>query len=127
LLDATIDTLVQESNPAVVGPSDVASVYDVVALLSASAPRAELRLYDGSVLSATLRKHEPQPADGRARAASQARKQTPDGETRRVMVEGVGALQVGELELRSTSTRRIRWDVTLESGAFSESTSRARD
>ncbi|MEI8255196.1 MAG: TIM-barrel domain-containing protein [Deltaproteobacteria bacterium] len=53
LLDPTIDTLADESNVDVVGPADVAAVYDVVGFLSARAAPAVFTLWDGTRLQAT--------------------------------------------------------------------------
>lgn len=49
LLDASIDTLSEESNPGVVGPSDVSDVLDVRAVLGEVAESVEL--VDGTILS----------------------------------------------------------------------------
>ena len=47
LLDPTIDTLADETNPDVVGPGDVADVYDVVGMISKSTGAAQFTLADG--------------------------------------------------------------------------------
>ena len=53
LLDPTIDTLAPETNPDVVGPGDVAGVYDVAGVISAGTGAAHFTLADGSTLDAT--------------------------------------------------------------------------
>jgi alpha-D-xyloside xylohydrolase len=53
LLDPTIDTLAEESNPEVVGRSDVIHVYDAVGLMSTSTGAASFTLWNGTNLGAT--------------------------------------------------------------------------
>jgi alpha-glucosidase len=54
MLDPSIDTLVDDANPTVIGPNDVADVLDVRGALDASALAANATLADGTTLSATL-------------------------------------------------------------------------
>src|SRR5207248_1702008 len=51
LLDASIDTLMVESNATVIGPTDVADVYDVVGLMTAQAKQASFTFADGTSLA----------------------------------------------------------------------------
>ncbi len=51
LLDPTIDTLAQETSDEVVGPTDVAGVYDVVAFVSTDVGHASCALHDGDTFS----------------------------------------------------------------------------
>ena len=53
LLDPTIDTVADETNPTVVGPGDVADVYDVVGLISTASGAARFALADGGTLAAS--------------------------------------------------------------------------
>lgn len=98
LLDASIDTLAEESHPDVVGPSDVADVYDVYALLSDETPSAELTLHDGAKLDVSLR---PLP-DGTARPALEKLELTATGDSENSAVR-----------VNSTSPRRIRWHIAI--------------
>jgi alpha-D-xyloside xylohydrolase len=120
LLDASIDTLAVEQNPDVIGPTDVAGTYDVVALLSPSAPGASLRLYDGTELSvAQLSAAQLSAPAAAAKAANRSEPVcagcTPlrsDG-SRRVRVSLEGDAEIGGLAFHSTVKRRIAWDVTV--------------
>ncbi len=50
LLDPSIDTLAEESHPDVVGPADVADVYDVVGFVSPEVGSGRIELADGSAM-----------------------------------------------------------------------------
>ncbi len=133
LLDDRIDTLTEESNPSVVGPTDVADVYDVVTLLSAAHPEATLQLHDGSTLTARvdlqrLRRATTGSGSGdqldssltRVESAERLRGctgcywvDTSDPGKIRVLVSDRGSAKALGLEVLSTSTRRIRWDVSI--------------
>jgi alpha-glucosidase len=116
LLDDSIDTLAVESNPDVVGPSDVADVYDATVLLSPSVPEAHFVLDDGSVLEARLLETENAlecalPAGELEHCEGCAQINARPDHVHRVRASGHGQLRVGDVELRSSSVRRIRWDV----------------
>lgn len=119
LLDAAIDTLAEEDSPDVVGPNDVADVYDVVVFLSEASPRARFSLANGEVLEARL---EGLLADPEARrAASEADlaacdgcfdRTAPDaGLTRLRFSTKAAEARAGGLVLGARTSRRIRWDV----------------
>jgi alpha-glucosidase (family GH31 glycosyl hydrolase) len=101
LLDASIDTLARESNPDVVGPDDVADVYDVRVLLSPEAPSATLTLHDGEHLEIRLR---PDAANGAVRESRSI-------ET--LELTGRGDLESSQLTIVSTSKRMLRWHVAI--------------
>ena len=52
MLDPSIDTLASESSPTVIGPTDVADVYDVAGAISSATGRATFTLADGGALEA---------------------------------------------------------------------------
>ena len=54
MLDPSIETLAQESNPSVVGPSDVADVLDVRAAIDADTASGQATLVDGTSLAVSL-------------------------------------------------------------------------
>jgi alpha-glucosidase len=119
LLDPTIDTLAEESSAAIVSPPDVADVYDVVGAL-VPASDASFTLYDGEALEARLVGSFAAPAlpvaltDGELAACGGCYRTTTlaDG-VLRVQLSATGNVSAGGLQLLSTSTRRIRWDVYL--------------
>ena len=92
LLDPSIDTLADENHPDVVGPGDVADVYDVVGLVTAAAPVARFRLADGTELRVT-------------RGAGESRVQ--------VSSEPGQTVSAGGMTLENGSTRRVRWDIAV--------------
>jgi hypothetical protein len=126
LLDPSIDTLFRETNPEVVGPDDVADVYDVVGFISPETGRAAFAFWDGRTLEATWAGCPIEFALPEARDEDdlrtcggcwlvedlgaglvRARISAPDGEVR-----------AGGLVLDSRVGRRIRWDLTLEGTAL---------
>lgn len=114
MLDASIDTLAEEDNPDVVGPTDVASRYDVVALLAPSTPSAKLVLHDGAELSASW-VGSPAPTIAAASAdcpPSSDVQRRADG-TVRVQAVARGDTAAGQLQLHSTSDRCISWDIVI--------------
>ncbi len=120
LLDASIDTLSEESSPAVVGPADVADVYDVVGYLTGTAP-ATTRVYDGTKLRAALDGPLELPPQ-RLQVASEKDIDTcldcyrieHRGALDRLRVSTTSPrLQLGGLTLTATGPRRIRWELYL--------------
>ncbi len=124
LLDPTIDTLAEEDHPEVVGPGDVADVYDVVGLLEAGGEPAVFTLWDGERLEARWDGGWSPPA-GLAAAADEAELATCVGcyradeagaGLRRVRISlaaGAGPVAAGGLTLMADSARRLRWDLHL--------------
>lgn len=106
LLDPTIDTTVPELNPAVVGPDDVADVYDVVGVVSTATSAAHFAFADGGTLAATY-------AGNLAACASCT--VTPLGaRLQRLQVEATGDVDAGGLHLSSSGvSRRLRWDLYI--------------
>jgi len=106
MLDATIDTLNNESDPDVVGPSDVADVYDVVGLVSLRSKSAQFTLYDGSRFAVTYQGNLSAPAGGTVDDLGSGLHRV------RVTVEpGTTAITAGGLQLTSDSKRRTRWEL----------------
>jgi alpha-glucosidase (family GH31 glycosyl hydrolase) len=102
MLDPTIDTLAAETSPAVIGPTDVADVYDVAGAISHATGRAIFSLaegtleadYDGSMIVCTACVTRVGPR------------------VQRVQIEATGDVTLGGLSLHATGvTRRLRWDV----------------
>ena len=123
LLDPTIDTLAEEDDPAIVGPADVADVYDVVGVLSPASGAARFELADGGSLVASVDGAFASPA-GMPEAASEAELAacTPGcwlvadlggGVTRVRLTHDGGALDAGGLHVASDTGRRARWDLYL--------------
>ncbi len=124
LLDPTIDTLAEENDPIIIGPADVATVYDVVGLLTPSAGHAAFALSDGGKLAATWSGAFQPPSS--PQAVSEAELGTcaacwlmdslpallPD-RVIRVRVSASGDVTAGGLALSAQSARRIRWDLYL--------------
>ncbi len=106
LLDPTIDTLADESNPTVIGPGDVAGVYDVVGTLSAATGRAHFDFADGGSLDATY-------AGGLAACAGCTITRL-GPRVQRLQVEASGDVAAGGLALSPHSVgRRLRWDLYI--------------
>ena len=104
MLDASIDTLAPESSPTVVGPSDVADVYDVVGAISRATGSAAFTLADRGTLAAHY--------DGSPIACAGCTVVRIGPRVQRVQVEATGDVDAGGLTLRATGvTRRLRWDV----------------
>jgi Glycosyl hydrolase family 31 C-terminal domain len=101
MLDASIDTLALDSAPAVIGPRDVADVYDVVGALSHT---ATFTLADGGVLAAQY--------DRSPIACSGCTVTRIGPRVQRVQVEATGDVAAGGLALHAAGVaRRVRWDV----------------
>jgi alpha-glucosidase len=101
MLDPTIDTLATETSTTVIGPTDVADVYDVV---GAIAKTAGFTFADASSLAATY--------DGTAIACTGCTVTRIGPRVQRVQVEATSDVAAGGLTLHSTGvTRRLRWDL----------------
>ena len=106
LLDPTIDTLADETNPDVVGPGDVADVYDVVGMISKSTGAAQLTLADGGTLAASY--------TGNLAACATCTVTQLGARLQRLQVETTAAVDAGGLHLSSTAvSRRLRWDLYI--------------
>ncbi len=121
LLDASIDTLSDESSHDIVSPPDVADVYDVVGLLAQStAAHAAFTAYDGTVLEATWFGAIAEPAlplaasdDDLATCTSCFRRTQVAPNLERIQISASGDVTAGGLTLHAQGTRRIRWDLYL--------------
>jgi alpha-glucosidase len=123
LLDPSIDTLSLESNANVVGPSDVADVYDVVGLISKTSGQAGFSFADGTTLTAKYAGGFTPPA--LPLAADEATLATCSGcylttplapslVRVRVSAPANTPIDAGGLSLSSQGvTRRLRWDLYL--------------
>jgi hypothetical protein len=106
LLDPTIDTLAAEMSPDVIGPTDVADVYDVTGVISKARGTAGFTLAGGATLTAQY--------DGSAVACGGCTVTQISARVQRVQVETTNDLTVGGLRVASTGvTRRLRWDLYL--------------
>ena len=123
LLDPTIDTLSAEDDPAIVGPADVADVYDVVGVLSPSSGEARFELADGGSLLASVDGAFAPPA-GVPEASTETelaactpgcwlREEVGSGVARVRITHGGGTLDAGGLHVASDTGRRARWDLYL--------------
>jgi sulfoquinovosidase len=122
LLDPSIDTLAPENDPSIVGPGDVADVYDVVGLVSRELGAASFTLADGGSLRAEYSSAFADPslpaATSEAELATCAgcwRRDQLAGSLWRVRISHDGsALSAGGLKLSAQSVgRKIRWDLYL--------------
>ncbi|MCC7536177.1 MAG: glycoside hydrolase family 31 protein [Deltaproteobacteria bacterium] len=120
MLDPAIDTLSEESHPDVVGPSDVADVYDVVAFVGARATRASFALWDGGELEVVSSGAFVAPtgfeeATSEEALATCARcyrvEELAPGLTRVRVSAPDGEVAAGGMSLRADVGRRVRWDV----------------
>jgi bifunctional ADP-heptose synthase (sugar kinase/adenylyltransferase) len=104
MLDPTIDTLATETSATVIGPTDVADVYDVVGAVSHATGTATFTLADGGTLTAHY--------DGTAIACTGCTVTRIGPRVQRVQVEATADVAAGGLVLQSVGvTRRLRWDV----------------
>jgi alpha-D-xyloside xylohydrolase len=119
LLDASIETLSEEHAPDIVGPSDVADVYDVVGLMTAGGA-ARFRLWDGEGFEARLSGPIAPPATFTlaSDASELARcdgcyrlERLADGLVRFRASARSPSIEAGGLALSGQSRRRIRWDI----------------
>jgi len=106
LLDPTIDTVAPETNPTVIGPGDVADVYDVVGLISTATGAARFSLADGGTLSATY--------GGNLGTCASCTVTRIGPRLQRLQVEATGNVTAGGLSLSSSGVaRRLRWDLYI--------------
>jgi len=106
LLDPTIDTVAPETNPTVIGPGDVADVYDVVGLISTATGAARFSLADGGTLSATY--------GGNLGTCASCTVTRIGPRLQRLQVEATGDVTAGGLSLSSSGVaRRLRWDLYI--------------
>jgi alpha-D-xyloside xylohydrolase len=104
MLDPTIDTLAVETSPTVVGPTDVADVYDVAGAISRATGSATFTLADGGVLAAHY--------DGSAIACTGCTITRVGPRVQRVQVTATSDVAAGGLALHSSGiARRLRWDL----------------
>ena len=104
LLDPTIDTLAAETSATVIGPTDVADVYDVAGAISRSTGKATFTLADGGTLEADY--------DGSPIACATCTVTTIGPRVQRIRVETTTDTTAGGLTLHSTNVpRRLRWDL----------------
>jgi len=104
MLDPTIDTLAPETSATVVGPTDVADVYDVAGAVSRATGRATFTLADGGTLEADY--------DGSPIACTGCTVTAISPRVQHVQVETTTEVTAGGLSLHTTNiTRRLRWDV----------------
>ncbi len=120
MLDATIDTLADEDAADVVGPADVADVYDAVGLLAPGAESAQVSVDGDAQLTATM-DGAPAAPDGLSVAASEEElascdgcyllEELPGGLVRLRVSATAADVTAGDVRLTSTSDRRVRWDL----------------
>ena len=104
MLDPTIDTLAVETNPTVIGPTDVAEVYDVVGTISKASKDATFTLAGGGTLAAHY--------DGGALACTGCTVTRIGPRVQRLQVQATADVAAGGLALHATGvTRTLRWDV----------------
>jgi sulfoquinovosidase len=123
MLDASIDTLAPESDPGIVGPGDVADVYDVVGLVSREQGSATFTLADGGVLNAEYSSAFADPPLPAATSETELascggcwRRDQLAGSLARVRISHDGnPVTAGGLKLSASAAvgRRIRWDLYL--------------
>lgn len=104
MLDPSIDTLAVEASPTVVGPTDVAAVYDVAGVISRASGAAAFTLADGGALAAHY--------DGTSITCAGCTVTRIGPRVQRVQVEATADVVAGGLTLHAASiSRRLRWDV----------------
>jgi len=122
LLDPTIDTLAEETHASVVGPTDVADVYDVVGLVTTESGGARFTTAEGGSLEVSWTGgFEAPPTLSEAADESELyscgacyRVDALDGGVTRVRIsEASGNATAGGLVLSADVGRRIRWDLYL--------------
>jgi sulfoquinovosidase len=120
LLDPSIDTLVDGTHPGVIGPADVAGVYDVIGFVGAQKGAGDFTLADGTTLHAGWSGS----FDGSALSAAADESALAGCEgcffdddlgngLHRVRVSATGNLTAGGLTLAASTARRVRWDLYL--------------
>jgi sulfoquinovosidase len=103
MLDPTIDTLATETNATVVGPTDVADVYDVTGVISATTGHSTFTFADGSTLDATY-------AGGLATCTGCTITQV-SARVQRIQVTGSDVTAGGLHVSQQGVTRTLRWDL----------------
>ena len=104
MLDPSIETLAAESSATVIGPTDVADVYDVAGALSHATGRSTFTLADGGTLEARY--------DGAPIACAGCTVTRVGPRVQRVQVETTADLAAGGLSFHTAGVaRRVRWDV----------------
>ncbi|MFI5299569.1 MAG: TIM-barrel domain-containing protein [Polyangiales bacterium] len=132
MLDASIETLMLESNPDVVGPTDVTGVLDVRGVVASGQDHARITLGDGTVLYVSWNDTTPILPSGMTPASESdlatcggcGRLDDLGGGVLRVRVTTVSATEAtvsaGGLLLRHQSAPaalRVRWDVAVVTAA----------
>jgi hypothetical protein len=120
MLDPTIDTLAAEDHPEVVGPGDVADVYDVVGLLEGPGT-AEFTLWTGSTFSARRTTAEDSPGLVAVNDASEWAtcngcfwvEDLENGLRRLHISSAESTVTVAGIQLTNDTGRRLRWDLYL--------------
>lgn len=122
MLDASIDTLANEDSSSIVGPTDVAGVYDVVGFF-ADTTGAAFTLYYGGRLGVemfgplkldTLGEASDEAAFADCSATCWRGEALHGGKVYRLTVSADGDATLGGIRLSSTVNRRIRWALYLE-------------
>lgn len=132
LLDKSIDTLAEESHPSVVGPADVAQVYDAKLMLTPRRHVAQVVLSDGAVLAARsdpgllVRALKIMQRGGERFGLTRATRpwqletcdacyalKLTDERLWHLRVTATRDVELPGLLLHSTSPRRIRWEVFI--------------
>jgi sulfoquinovosidase len=120
LLDASIETLDDRDHPGVVGPNEVADVYDVVGLVSTETGAASFTLWDGGTLAVTWSGgFAPGPLtqvtdEAELATCNGCYLQEDLGGFARVRISSSEAEVVaGGLTLAEHVDRRVRWDLYL--------------
>jgi len=104
LLDPSIDTLAVETSATVIGPTDVADVYDVAGAISHATGRATFTLADGGTLDARY--------DGSGIACTGCTVTRIGPRVQRVQVTATTDVAAGGLALHAAGVaRRLRWDL----------------
>jgi hypothetical protein len=98
--------LAPESSATIVGPSDVADVYDVVGMISTATGAARFTLADGGTLAATY--------NGNLAACATCALTRLGPRLQRLQVEATAAIDAGGLHISSSAvSRRLRWDLYI--------------
>jgi alpha-glucosidase (family GH31 glycosyl hydrolase) len=119
LLDPSIETLVEDDHPGIIGPKEVAQVYDVVGFVTRATGKADFTLGDGTQLKVTwaggLDTGSLRPAASAAELATCEScwlEQDLAG-VKRVLISSASGVTAGGLTLESQVGRRVRWDLYL--------------
>jgi len=119
LYDASIETLAytpagDANRLGIIGPRDVADVYDVVGFVTTTTGTAQFSLADGD-LDVTWKGgfDGSQLASGDLTTCEGCYVKTDLAGMTRIQISSSSAVQAGGLSLQSTTGRRIRWDLYL--------------